>query len=64
MTKFEIVNRSENHGALMDEDTLLYELYTYKGHAYRLENGRITAADEADRRQVERSKAWKASFRH
>lgn len=45
---FGILEKSYCYGGLMDEDVLLYVLYEYKGHLYRLENGKITCADNLD----------------
>lgn len=45
---FGLLKKSYCYGALMDENTLLYVLYEYKGHLYRLENGRIICADTLD----------------
>ena len=53
---FEIVNKSKFIGVLMDGDRALYEVYLYNGHAFRLEGGRITTADEEDRRIAEKVK--------
>ena len=55
--KYGILRKSYCYGALMDEDVLLYALYEYKGHLYRLENGlRITRADTMDAVYIEELK--------
>ena len=58
--KYGILKKSYCYGALMDEVVLLYALYEYKGHLYRLENGlRITCADTMDVAYVEElKKEW------
>ena len=53
---FGLLEKSFCYGALMDEDVLLYALYEYKGHLYRLENGRITCADTVDASYIEEVK--------
>lgn len=55
--KYGILKKSYCYGALMDEDVLLYALYEYKGHLYRLEKGlRITSADKVDVEYIEELK--------
>ena len=49
MKRYELLNKSIEVGALMDEDSIVYVLFIYRGHAFRLESGRLTAADDNDR---------------
>ena len=46
-----ITTKSESAGALMDADSIIYELYIFRGHVYRVTGNGIETADEND-------KAW------
>ena len=52
--QFNILNRSKCIGALMDEEKVVYVLYSFKGYVFRLENGKLTKADAEDRKLAER----------
>ena len=54
MKDFGIITKSTCEGAAMKENDLLYVLYSFKGHVYRIEGGRITKADNFDREIVSR----------
>lgn len=45
--------------ACVQGDTLLYELYSFRGHVFRVyPDGKIGRADESDRRTAERAARW------
>jgi len=50
--RFEILRKSYCDGALMNGDDIVYIVYIYRAHVYRFQNGRITKADDEDRRLV------------
>ena len=48
MFKFGLLEKSECVAALQDENELVYVLYLFRGHLFRVCDGGISRADRAD----------------
>ena len=56
MIRFGLLDKCECVAALQDENELVYVLYLFRGHLFRVCNGGISRADRADREFYEEVK--------